>query len=232
MITSLLAAIRQTWGTDGVSEFLSALLGGFFAIAAQWLAFWHERKQDSKKAAEQRKALAWSIYFKISQANEAISATTKGIKDASDQARQQGMELWQVLQFPPHDWESVSWNVEELVLLLDHRLFDLMQRYQEAVWWLSNLVQSVRLYRELRVEFLRSIPSDVTGDRGVAEMTADEMRAINPTIAHLRSLALSLQEVVGKQAPAIRQLQKDFVEVMKPLAGHRPTLEFRDEMPT
>lgn len=221
--------LQSAWAADGVSEFLSALLGGAFAIIAQLLAFRHDRKKDDKRIADEAKARAWSIYFKISQAHEAIGATARELAEARKSADDQKIELWQILQFPPHEWSVVSWEIGELVLLIDHKHFDLMQRYQEATWWLSNAVQSTRLYRELRMEFLRGIPSDVRGDRGTVELGPEELRAVMPTIAHLRSLSLSLETVITGQHPDVRKLMKDYADAMKGLCGHRPKLEFTDE---
>lgn len=222
--------VQATWLTDGVSEFVSALLGGAFAIGAQQLAVRHDRKKDAKIVADQNKGRAWAIYFKVSSIHEALTEVWKTIEEAKATADAANMELWQVLQFPPHDWREVHWETAELVLLIDHKLFRLMQSYQEGTWWLSNYIQSARRYREMRLEFLQGRPGSIKGNMGVITLKDQaEHDAIMPTIVHLRTLADSLAEVISAQQPDARKLLKDYAAAMKDMIGHGPTIEFKDE---
>jgi hypothetical protein len=221
--------LLKVWEAPGISEFLSAVLGGAVTLAAQFIALRSDRKKEAVRAKDQQKALAWAIYFKISEANEALSATVMELREARQKADEHKVQLWQILQFPPHDWNVIRWDITELVFLMDYDQFDLMQRYQEATMWLSNLVQSVRFYRELRVEFLRSTPSDVNGDVGSFYVDQSNAAAIMPTIVHLDSVSTSLEKVITKQQPEVRQLVKDFVDAMDTMIGKRPNLTFLDE---
>ena len=229
MAPNFLSALVGIWLTPGVSEFLAALLGGGITIGAQYVALKHDRKKETERIGEERKAFAWAIYFKISEVNEALSATAKELREAREKASVAEVELWQVLQFPPHDWRATSWDIGELVLLIDHKKFELMQRYQESVLWLSNFIQSAKFYRELRIDFLRQTPSDVQGDRGSIKVGPDNRSIVMPTIAHLRSVANSLETVILSQQPDVRQLMKDYAIAMKEMIGSQPNLEFLDE---
>ena len=159
----MLLAMSKIWSIPGVSEFLSALLGGAVTMTAQFIALRHDREKEASRQTNEQKAQAWAIFFKISQAFEALDATAKELTQHRATANQQNLELWQTLQFPPHDWNTATWEIGELVFLIDNKRFDLMQRYQEAICWLTNLVQSVKLYREMRMDFLTKTPSNVRG---------------------------------------------------------------------
>lgn len=217
------------WSTDGVSEFASALLGGVFAVGVQQMAAWHDRRKDAKKAADEKKAQAWAIFFKLSTIHEALTSALADIERDRKSAEAAKAELWQFLQFPPHDWREVQWEIAELLVLIDHKKLDLMRRYQEATVWLSNFIQSSKLYREMRVEFFRSRSSSVEGDMGTMRLTKAEYDAVMPTIVHLRSLADSISSVIPVQQRDGRHLLVEYAEAMKELIGHRPNLEFADE---
>jgi hypothetical protein len=219
-------ALLKLLHTPGVSEFLSALLGGGVTMAAQFLALRHDREKEAKRQTNKKKAQAWSIYFKISQAHEALTATAAKLREHRANASEHGWELWQSLQFPPHDWNTVTWDIGELVLLIDNKRFELMQRYQEAMWWLSNLTQSVRYYREMRFEFVTKMPSSVDGDGGSFEVTPENHTSIMPTIVHLKSLSESMEAVILKQAPDARKLLIDYVAAMEEMVGTKPSIQF------
>lgn len=221
--------LQSAWLADGVSEFASALLGGAFAVGVQQMAVRHDRRKDDKKAADDKKAQAWAIFFKISTIHEALTAALGDIERDSKSAEAAKAELWQFLQFPPHDWREVQWEIAELLVLIDHKMLGLMQRYQEATLWLSNFIQSAKLYREMRVEFLRGRPSAVRGDIGTMRVTKAEHDAIMPTIVHLRSLAVSLSAVIPAQQRDVRDLLIEYAGTMKELVGERPNLEFPNE---
>jgi hypothetical protein len=212
----MLAALIQIWGTPGVSEFLSALLGGSVTLVAQFLALRHDREKEAHQQANEQKA-------------QALTATAKELSRHRKTADLKNLQLWQILQFSPHDWNTVTWDINELVLLIDNKHFDLMQRYQEVIWWLSNLVQSVQFYREMRIEFLTKTPSEVQGDRGSIAVTRENSDAIMPTIAHLKSMSESLEAVILKQAPEARKLLKDYADTMKTMIGMKPNIQFLDE---
>jgi hypothetical protein len=225
----MLDTILKIWTTNGVAEFLSALLGGGVTMGAQYLALQNDREKEAERRADEQRGLGWAIYFKISQAHEALTDTANALRQARQTADARGDELWQVFQFPPHDWDTVEWQTGELVLLIEHREFDLMQRYQEIVWWVSNLVQGARLYRSMRLEFFTSQPADVAGDQGTMTVEHEKMRMMMPTIAHLRSLANSLEETILAQQPDARKLLRDYAVAMQKIVGGRPEIQFKDE---
>ena len=226
----IFVAMLRIWSTSGVSEFLSVLLGGGVTLLAQFLALRHDREKEAIRHTNEQKAQAWAIYFKISEAHEALTATAAELCQHRQMAVSRNVDLWQVLQFPPHEWNNLTWEISELVFLVDKGSFGLMQRYQEVMWWLSNLIQSIRLYRIMRTEFLTKTPSDVIGDIGSLTMTEENRNQIMPTIAHLKSLSESLEAVVMKQAPDSRALLKDYIIEMQKMVGSSPKqVEFTDE---
>lgn len=228
MTLDLVRVVRDLWLTPGVSEFLAAVFGGSVTLGAQFIAMRHDRKKEAERLSHEKKAQAWAIFFKISEVHEALSAAAADLKEARRVASARKNDLWQALQFPPHDWNSNGWEIGELVFLLDKKQFGLMQRYQQATVWLSNLIQSTKYYRELRVEFLRNTPSDVQGTQGSIAVGPENRAALMPTIAHLRSLADSLEKVVLAQQPDARQLLIDYAAAMKGMIGVQPNLTFAD----
>lgn len=225
-MSNFAAFVQSVWLTPGVSEFASALLGGAFAIGAQQLAIQQDRKRDSTAKIEENKARAWAIYFKISNAFEALNWALGDIEKAQAKADAKNSELWNFLQFPPHDLAQVQWEIEELIFLIDFKKLYFLERYRAVLLWMSNLTQSCALYREMRVEFLRAHPATVEGDGGVMEFTQSELKAVMPTIVHLRSLSNSIATTVSSQQPDAKKLLTDYAEAMKGLIGHRPKLEF------
>ncbi len=225
-ISSAGELFRSIWGTPGTSEFASACLGGASALIAQYIANRHERRIQTEQRNDEKRARAWAIFFKINNIHETLSHGLKEIKACKERSEKAGLELWQILQFAPHIDEPVAWDIEELVLLVDHREFELMNNYQQATVWLSNFIQSSTMYRDMRLEFVRNRPSTVDGDMASIEADKKELEVIMPTVAHLRSLSNSLEAVVSAQQPEVRKLLLAYCTAMKKIAGESPTLEF------
>lgn len=221
--------IAAFWRIDGISEFAAALIGGGFALTAQQMAITSDRKRSEVRLKDEAKARAWAIFFKINEVFETLNGGAKEIAAAKTRAQAEQLDLWQTLQFPPHDSRELNWETEELVLLIDHGQLELMAEYQRATVWMANYIQSAQLYREMRLEFLMSMPSKIEGQSGVMELTDKELAAAMPKIAHLRTLADSLDEVITAQANDMRKVLKKYSVTMKEMIGTAPELEFRDE---
>lgn len=228
--------LKATWETPGVSEFLSALLGGAMTMAAQGFALRHDRKKEDARRRDDQKGTAWAIYFKISLTFEQFTWVWQELQTARELANRTKRSLWQVFQAPPHDLELIKWETSELVFLVDKKQFDLMERYRLATVWMSNLVQSLSMVGEMRLEFLSSVPSDMKGlepgrlsQEGSFVVDETNSRELMPRISFLQSMTDSLEEVVNAQRPDLRQLLLDYVAAMKPMIGHSPTLDLRDE---
>lgn len=218
-------AIGAAWSTAGVSEFLAALVGGGMTLLAQRWALSHDRQKEDARRCNEQRAFGWSIFFKTLDAFEALTALAKHVEEAADRAASSRGYLWQTLQFPPHDWDVVICDRGELFFLIQNRQFELMQRYQQVVRGLSNVIQSARLYREMRVEFLTSTPSDMRGVQGAIEINDSNRAALLPRIAHLATLSESLAKVILSLQAESQQLLLDYASVMKELVGQRPELD-------
>jgi hypothetical protein len=222
------AILKATWGTPGVSEFLSAALGGAMAMAAQWIALRHDRKKEEAKRSDEQKGTAWAIYFKISQAFEQFTWVWQEMREARELANQSARQLWQVFQAPPHDLKPISLETSELVFLIDHKRFDLMENYRLVTVWTTNLAQSLQKFGEMRLEFLSCIPSEMKGQQGSFFVDETNRREIMPRISFLQSLCDSLEEVVNAQRPDLRKLLLDYVAAMKSMIGSSPQLQLTD----
>ncbi|NCU10930.1 MAG: hypothetical protein GXC70_02000 [Sphingomonadaceae bacterium] len=222
---SLLTALSAVWSTPGLSEFASAALGGSITMLAQYLAIRHDRIKERKLVEDRKKALTWAIFFKIKEIFEALTHIRNDIIEAEKRASQSGLELWQVYQVPLGEFPRQAWEVDELMILIDNKHFDLMQNYQMATLWLSNVVDSTNLYRQMRTEFLLSTPARVDGTHGAIEMSQEEAQVIMPKIAHLRSLSASIADVIKTQQPEVRNLLESYVRAMRSMAGSAPQLE-------
>jgi len=224
----LWAIMKDTWDTPGVSEFLSALLGGGMAIGAQLLVLHHDRKKEDARRRDEQKGTAWAIYFKISLMFEQFGWALQHLEEAQDRAAANDVELWQVYQPPAHDLQTVKLETSELVLLIDHKHLNIMERYRLATVWMANLVQTLQKFSQMRFDFLNSQPADVKGQWGTMSADQKTIGEMLPKIAFLQSLCGSIEDVVQDQAPRLRKLLVDYVEVMKPMAGHKPKVEFVD----
>lgn len=218
--------LGDTWATPGVSEFLSVLLGGGITLLAQRWALRHDREKEATRRRDEEKGLAWSIYFKISDAYETLASVSENVREGRARASANDCELWQVLQTPAHDPSPGGWTVQELVFLVDQKQLDLMERYRIALLWQSNIIQSTRLLRDLRVEFLSRTPADVQGTSGSISLDDTNRRELLPRIAHLRSLSESIESVVLAQEPQARQLLEGYASAMKSMIGMKPDIEF------
>lgn len=195
------------------------------AMLAQRWALKHDREKEKTRLLNERKAFAWSIFFKTLHVFEAMTALKEHIESARSRADAISSNLWQTLQFPPHDWDAVSYENGELLFLIEHRELRTMQEYQQATRWLSSLVQSVRLYRDMRVELLSTVPSEMTGTEGSMIVDSSNRAAIMPRIAHLESLSDSLEAVVRVQHPQVKRLLTDYADTMKRIIGQSPELD-------
>jgi hypothetical protein len=226
---NIAAFLKSTWGTPGVSEFLSAGLGGLMTMAAQWVALVHDRNKEETRRRDEQKGTAWAIYFKISRGFEQFTWVWQELKEARQLANESGRELWQVFGPPPHDLQPISLETSELVFLIDHKQFDLMENYRLVSVWTANLTQSLQKFGEMRLDFLSSIPSDMKGQQGTFFIDESNRRELLPRISFLQSVCDSLESVVNKQRPDLRKLLLDYVAAMKPMIGSSPKLELLDE---
>lgn len=217
--------VVSAWKTAGVSEFLAAGLGGWMTMLAQRLALKHDREKEDARRADVQKARAWAIFFKIHHVMEATTALHNHTKEARERADAMGGDLWQALQFPANDWERVTQDYGELLLLVEHRKLDIMQRYQESMVWISSLIQSVKMYRDMRVEFLSSSPSDMSGSQGTLTVNNENHQHLMPKIAHLKSLSESIEGVLRVRQPEMQLLITDYIAAMKSMVGQSPELE-------
>ena len=217
--------IQVLWSKPGVSEFASAALGGSMTMLAQWIALRHDRKKEDGRFRDRQKALAWTVFFKIHHVFESLTHIKNEVEDAKRVALKTNVELWQVYQAPAHDAREVNWESDELIILIEFKHLKIMQDYQSSVLWLSNLVQSTKAYREMRVDFLSTTPATVNGTTGTIEADKVELAKLMPKIAHLRSLSTSIASVVQSQQPDVRALLEEYVAVMKPIAGTAPKME-------
>lgn len=220
----------ELWSTPGISEFVAAILGaivggGMTLLAQQW-ALKHDREKENARRNQQREGIVWSIYFKISEVHELLTSLAREIAQARAVAKQTKRELWQIFQCPPHDSPIVAWNTEELVLLIQERQFGLMEEYRQATSWLSNMVQSMRTYREMRLDFLMQMPSNVEGTTGSFVLDETNKLEALPRIAHLRSLSESMETVVLAQQPDAQKLLVAYAAAMKSMIGRSPNLVF------
>ena len=229
MCTGFTDCVAAAWVTPGVSEFLAALIGGGMTMLAQSLALKHDREKEKVRQIADDLATAWGIFFKLSAANNVITATNSELRKARELANQRGTDLWQTLQPPAHDWDRVICEPTELVFLLKKSQFDILHRYQLATVWMSNLVQSTRTYREMRLEFLMSTPSAMRGTSGSLQVDDTNRNVVMPKIAHLKSLSESMETVVAAQYPQVRQLLLDYSAGMKAMVGVSPQIEIMDE---
>jgi hypothetical protein len=202
-------------------------MGGAMTLIAQRWALSHDREKEETRRTDEQRAFGWSIFFKTLEAFEAMSALSSDVESARLRASAQQEYLWQTLQFPPHDWDVISSSDGELLFLIEKRELEIMQRYQQALRALSNVVQSVRLYREMRVEFLMSTPSDMRGVQGAIEINDANRKELLPRIAHLATLSESLAEVIARQRADTERLLMDYTAAMKRLVGERPELVMR-----
>jgi hypothetical protein len=225
----LAALLQATWGTPGVSEFLSAALGGLMTMLAQWIGLRHDREKEDAKRRDEQKGTAWAIYFKISQAFEQFTWVWQELKEARQLANESGRQLWQVFGPPPHDLRPITLETTELVFLIDHKQFDLMENYRLVTVWTANLTQSLQKFGEMRLEFLSSIPSDMKGQQGSFYVDDSNRHEIMPRISFLQSLSDSLEAVVNAQRPDLRKLLIDYAAAMKVMIGSSPNLEIMDE---
>lgn len=217
------------WRAPGASEFLAACVGGSMTLVAQRWALKHDREKEEARRKDEGKAQAWAIFFKTQHVLEATTALKHNIGEARERANQMGEDLWQALQFPAHDWDRVTHDNQELLFLIEHKQLDIMQRYQQSIVWMSSLIQSVRMYRDMRVEFLSSSPSDMSGTQGSLAINSANRRQIMPKIAHLKMLSESIEAVVLDQQPQVEQLINDYIAAMQTMVGQSPQLEIVEQ---
>ena len=97
---SLSDLIAILWSKPGASEFASAALGGSMTILAQWVALKHDRSKEEARVSEARRALAWSVFFKIHYIFEVITHIRNDVERDAAKAEASGLELWQCTNHP------------------------------------------------------------------------------------------------------------------------------------
>lgn len=207
---------------DFATNMFAVIIGGVITWYAQRQVFKREDERRKQDVAEEDLATAQTILFKLQSIVNSFSFVKKDLELARSRLPT-GNELW--TRFPPsaHGISTVDLDYREVHLLMQHRHFDVVSDYDQAIQWVKNLEQSITVHRSLFLELSKHGVDSMVGNIGEIILT-DQNRELLPLASNLETLVRTLEEVVNSQYPDVENLLLSYCDIMHGMVGQRPTL--------
>jgi hypothetical protein len=163
------------------SAFGGTIIGGGISFFLQRLNLAEARKQRAKERFEARKALAYSLFFKMVRIHSSIVIIQKAIAESIAKAESAGFKgiLWQkVIPFGnlPGSVKFVS-DEMALVLSLDYDLFNAIGPFDDIH---NSLIDLVSNYGQKRGAMMEKFGAKMSGGLGATTLTKEEAEWMAP----------------------------------------------------
>jgi len=168
---------------------VGSLLGGTISYLLQQNAARAARTQREADRLETRKALAYSLLFKMIQIVSGLEQMRRLTKGQIDAAKARGVtaEPWQVMLPIGNPPDQVKFTPDEmaLVLSLDDKLFNEIAALDQLHNSTSNLV---RMYGERRTAMMARFGARMEGNTGTTSLSPEEYQWLAPRAVELNAL--------------------------------------------
>jgi hypothetical protein len=215
------------------SAFGGTIIGGiistFVAFIIQQRSFEATKRQRAEDRHEARKALAYSMFFKMIRIHSSIVLLGKGNRESIAAAEANGVagDYWQKViphgNLPPR----VTFTADEMALLLslDFNIFNEIAAYDDIH---NSLVDLFAEYARRRVAVMERFGAKMSGSTGTTSLTREEAEWLAPRAHELNSLAKAMLDRAEADSKESRDLLLKLHSLFVKHFGLNPKLEFKE----
>jgi hypothetical protein len=184
-------AVFSAIGGSIVGGTISAIV----AFITQYRNLKEAKKQRDEDRFERRKALAFSLFIKMSKVTSNINTLRKYIAEPVAQAKIEGEtgNFWRFVLPPANIFARINFTPDEtaVVLSINSSLFNKLMRWDGIH---NGMLDAFELYRTQRYKLTDTLSAEMTGLLGTSTLTEAEMAQAAPRMAELDSLVSQLEE--------------------------------------
>jgi hypothetical protein len=210
-----------------------SILGGAISTVVAFVV--QKRTIDAAKAQrdsdrlENRKARAYSLFFKMIRIHSTIASFDATFTDFVQKGREKGMTtLWQMVLPLGNLPDRVKFTPDEMALLLssDINLFNDLGPYDEVH---NSLLDIYETYGTRRVAVLSKFGTDeMDGGTGTHTLSAEEVAWLTPRAYELNNLATGMIERAKHDRAESKALLERIHALFVKEYGFSPKLEFTE----
>lgn len=229
MAVGEISTVSTAWAVFSVVG--GSLLGASISAA---VSFWTSRKTANAAARqreadryEARKALAYSLLFKMIRMHSTIVIINHDLQAFVERAKKDGFStLWQVILPFGNLPDKMKFTPEEMALLLslDDKLFNDLGPYDDVH---NSLLSLCDMYRITRNTTMSRFGATMRGTLGTTSLTKEEAEWLAPRAAEMDMLAHAMVDAAAKETALSRQLLERMNALFVKEFKFNPKLEFR-----
>ncbi len=204
--------------TEFWAAITGALVGGLFALFAQWLAIRTERKQREDDRFRTQQALAMSLLLKVRDMHGNYVESRRSIEEQFSEAEQMGMvdEPWRFFKPFSSNLTHFHFTPDEKATLLELKNDKLLNETLLLEPRHFHYVESLRTLNRLIFELHdKALPVYVEGDQGRVELPHDEFMKLKPRMLQVDSLIDALRAEASEDADVFGRLMEELSKAYK-----------------
>lgn len=196
---------------------VGSIVSGIIALALQVTAQRASVKREKEREADADRASLQTIFMVVQQCSAAAHNYLTVIRAAEAEAA--GRPIWQALKAFAGPHPKVEIAPLDMGVLLKLGQGELFNNVRDTVASHNGQHDAWSAYSELRREFGRRVPADMTGNRGVATLAGEELRQIGPLVAEMESVSRELHARIQPEEQLARQTLVGVVQALEKFAG-------------
>jgi len=224
-------AVHQiSWSSAGGVLF-GAAISASVSIVLQRSAFAEARRQKEKDRFELRKALGFSLFYKMIQISSELNNSAVAISRSMEEGRRKGLvDLYQAVQPVVPIADKVRFSPEEMALLLsiDPTLFNQIAALDNLH---NHTVSLFELYLLRRTAVLERFGATVVGSLGTTGLTATDSNWLAPRAVELNGLANAMYQQAASGAKLTSEALDSLHKMLERDFGMKQKLERDPNVP-
>ncbi|SRR6266851_115840 len=192
MFDYLLGLLKAVSWSGVTSIVFGAAIGAIVSYALQKNSFAEARRQKEKDRFELRKALGFSLLYKMIQISSELNNSAVAISGSIEAGRRAGLvDLYQVVQPPVPIADKVKFSPEEMALMLsiDSKLFNQIAALDNLH---NSTVSLFEIYLSRRTAVFERFGATMVGNIGTTGLTESEKNWLAPRAVELNGIAQAM----------------------------------------
>lgn len=220
----------MNFGTEFWSAICGAVVGGVIALGIQLLTLFAAKKERDEIKEERKTALYHSLVFKISRIHSNLFDLHLHLEESYVQSNiQRTTEPWTfvlpIANFP----DCVHFSSDEISLILSLNKPDLTDSLISIDMLHNSSFEIFKNYTVMRNDFQNFIPTEMDGNVGTSQFTADEFKVVRPRMVIMNQLLSDVREMAQKGYLESRKAIRDVPESLNKLLGLELKIELKRE---
>lgn len=220
----------MNFGTEFWSAICGAVVGGVIALGIQLLTLFAAKKERDEIKEERKTALYHSLLFKLSRIHSNLFDLHLHLEESYAQPNiQMPTEPWTfvlpIANFPDY----VHFSPDEMSLILSLNKPELTDSFMSLDMLHNSLVEIFKKYSDMRNDFQNFIPTEMDGNVGTSQFTADEFKVVRPRMVIMNRLLSDVREMAQKDYLESKKAIRDVPEALNKLLGLKLKIELKRE---